>query len=46
MYGFKCGSDGKNKLKGFCEFESKNINFEEINNCLFGEHYEINVKIL
>ena len=39
-YAFKCGADSKNKLKGFSESQSKNINFEEYYNCLFGRRYQ------
>ena len=40
MYAFKCGDDSKNKLKGVCNFQSKNIKFEEYNKCLDGEKYQ------
>ena len=37
MYAFKCGNDSKNKLKGVCKSQSKNIKFEEYKKCLNGE---------
>ena len=33
-YSFKCGSDNKNKKKGFSESQSKNLRFEEYYNYL------------
>ena len=43
MYAFKCGDDSKNKLKGLCESQSKNINFEEYKKRLDGNDYQKNV---
>ena len=40
MYGFKCGDDSKNKLKGISKAQSKNIKFEEYKKCLDGEEYQ------
>ena len=40
MYGFKCGKDSKNKLKGISKFQSNYIKFEEYYNCLFGGEYQ------
>ena len=40
MYGFKCGDDCKNKLKGVSKSHSKIIKFEEYYNCLFGGKYQ------
>ena len=40
LYAFKCGNDSKNKLKGVCKSQSKNIKFEEYYNCLFGGKYQ------
>ena len=39
-YAFKCGDDSKNKLKGISKSQSKNINFEDYYNCLFGRKYQ------
>ena len=40
IYAFKCGNDRKNKLKGICKSQSKNIKFEEYKNCLHGSDYQ------
>ena len=40
MYGFKCGNDSKNKLKGVSKSQSQNIKFEEYKRCLDGEEYQ------
>ena len=40
MYAFECGDDSKNKLKGFSKNQSKNNNFDENYNCLFGGKYQ------
>ena len=40
MYAFKCGDDGVNKLKGVSKNQSKNFNFDEYYNCLFGGKYQ------
>ena len=40
MYAFKCGDDGKNKLKGNSKSKSKNIKFDEYKKCLGGEEYQ------
>ena len=39
---FECEDDieSKNKIKGISKFQSKHINFEEYNNCLFGGEYQ------
>ena len=34
IYLFKCGDDSRNKLKGICKSQSKNIKFEEYEICL------------
>ena len=39
MYAFKCGDDGKNKLKGISKSHSKHIKFDEYKKCLDGEEY-------
>ena len=39
MYAFICGKDSK-KMKGVSKSYSKNNNFEEYYNCLFGEEYQ------
>ena len=36
MYAFKCGNDGKIKLKGISKSQSKNIKSEEYKKCLDG----------
>ena len=36
MYAFKCGDDSTNKLKDNSKSQSKKIEFEDYNNCLFG----------
>ena len=46
IYSFKCGDDSKNILKGISNSQSKQINFEECYNCLFGEEYQKNVIII
>ena len=40
MYAFKCGGDGKSKLKGISKSQSKNFKFEEYKKCLDGEDYQ------
>ena len=40
MYAIECGDDSKNKLKGISKSQSKNIEFEENYNCLFGGKYQ------
>ena len=40
MYPFKCGDDIQKKLKGISKSQSKNIKFEDKNNCLDGEEYQ------
>ena len=40
MYAFACGDDSKNKLKGICKSQSKNIKFDEYKNCLVGSKYQ------
>ena len=40
MYAFKCRDDSKNKLKGICKSQSKNIKFEEYKKCLDGEKFQ------
>ena len=40
MYAFKCGSNEKGILKSVSKFQSKNIEFEEYYNCLFGGEYK------
>ena len=40
MYAFKCGNDGKNKLKGISKSQSKDFKFEEYKKCLDGEEYQ------
>ena len=40
MYAFKCGNDGKNKLKCISKPQSKHFKFEEYYNCLFGGEYQ------
>ena len=40
MYAFKCGNDGKNKLKGVSKSQSKNIKFEEYKKYLDGKEYQ------
>ena len=40
MYAFKFGDDSKNKLKGISKSQSKNIEFEEYYNCLFGGKHQ------
>ena len=40
MYAFKCGIDSKNNIKGFSKSYSKNIEFEEYYNCLFGREFQ------
>ena len=41
-YSFKCNNinENKNKLKGICKSQTKNIKFEEYYNCLFGNEYK------
>ena len=41
-YSFKCNNNNedKNKLKGICKSQTKNIKFEEYKNCLFGNEYK------
>ena len=45
-YAFICGSDNKTKLKGTSKSQSKNIQFVEYYNCLFGGEYQKNVIII
>ena len=40
MYEFKCGDDGKNKLKAICKSQSKNFKFDEYKKCLDGFEYQ------
>ena len=40
MYWFKCGVDGKNKLKGISKSQSRHIKIEENYNCLCGGEYQ------
>ena len=40
MYAFKCRDVSKNKLKGICESQSRNIKFEEHKICLNGCDYK------
>ena len=40
MYAFKGGGDSKNKLKGVCKSQSKNIKFEDYKKCLGGSDYK------
>ena len=40
MYAFKCGDDGKNKLKDISKSQSRSIKFEEYYICLFGGKYQ------
>ena len=40
MYGFECGNESKNKIKGISESYSKIIKFEEYKKCLDGEKYQ------
>ena len=40
MYASKCGDDGKNKLKGVPESQSKNIKIEENKKYLDGEKFQ------
>ena len=40
MYAFICRNDSKNKLKGICNSQLKNIKLEEYNNCLDGCDYQ------
>ena len=46
MYGFKCGDDSKNKLKGLSKSQSKHINFEEYKKCLDGEECQRECNII
>ena len=40
-YSFICNeNENKNKLKGICKSQVKNIKFEEYYNCLFGKEYQ------
>ena len=39
-YALKCNDNSYNKLKGITKPETKNINFEEYYNCLFGKEYQ------
>ena len=41
MYAFKCGNDGKNKLKCTSKSQSKNVKFEEYKKCLDGEEKNV-----
>ena len=45
MYAFDCGDDSKNKLKGISKSQSKNIKFEEYENCLDGKKIKKSVKL-
>ena len=40
MYANKCGDDSKNKWKGICKSQSKNIKFEEYKKCFDDENFE------
>ena len=40
MYGFECGNESKNKIKGISESYSKIIKFEEYKKCLDGKIYQ------
>ena len=40
MYAHISGNDSKNKLKGVCNSQSKNIKLEECKNCLDGCDYQ------
>ena len=40
MYAFKCGDDGKNKLKCISKSQSKHKKIEEFKKCLDGEEYQ------
>ena len=39
-YAFKCGNISKNKFKGISKSYSRNINFDEKYNCLFGREHQ------
>ena len=39
-YAFRCGDDGKSKLKGISKSPSKIIKFEQYKSCLDGEENE------
>ena len=40
MYALKCGNDRKNKLKGICKSQSKNIKFGKYRKGLDGSAYQ------